>query len=755
MRIRVLDLETENYPYLGAKSSPHCPDNYVVMLGYNDIVEGEVLPSVHYYWHSKQEALAAQSAFDFTGVDIIVAHNAMFEISWFLCHYNTPFLEFLKRGGRVICTQLAEYLLSDQTWTYPPLDEVAPLYGGTHKVDAIKLLWEQGKRTSEIDPELLTDYLVGEQGDIPNTTKVFLGQHAKLIQRGQWDSYLARCEGMLAFAFCEYNGLFINKQVAADNKAELEAETARLFAALNERLLPADLPEGIFKWSSDYHVSALLFGGSIKYDVKVPYDPPKFEQQEVYELLSGGYVPLDTERTDVVTYKSGINKGKPKAVKIDSDVPKLKWGEAVYTFKAACPIEAMPLRLRDNFVGRSPSWRGARVLTCGTPVYSTSGEVLQALAAEGFEAGTWLYDLYKMDKDLGTYYHKVAPSGKESGMLLYVGDDNIIHHNLNMTSTVTTRLSHTRPNLGNLPRKGTSKVKQMFTSRFGDDGVIIEVDYTALEVVMLAALSGDSALLEYLLAGTDMHSLRLAAKLRRPYEEIYAIVQDKEHPEHEVISEARTNIKPVAFAAQYGASASGLAYNTGVSLEYAEDFLANEEQLFPRALAMRQEVLDEVRISSKEDGRLHREQFPDGTFGTYRRGVWKSPGGTRYSFRQHNQWDQETKSRVMDFKKTEIANYWCQGESGFLMTVASGLVIRYLIGKDLYNGKALLINNVHDALYLDCHKDVAREVALSVKAYMQHAPVYMSQHLGYNIEKVPFPAVAEMGISMYSKDKVE
>jgi len=85
MRIRVLDLETENHPYLEAKSSPHCPHNYVVMLGYNDIVDGEVLPSVHYYWHSKQEALAAQSAFDFTGVDIIVAHNAMFEISWFLC----------------------------------------------------------------------------------------------------------------------------------------------------------------------------------------------------------------------------------------------------------------------------------------------------------------------------------------------------------------------------------------------------------------------------------------------------------------------------------------------------------------------------------------------------------------------------------------------------------------------------------------------------------------------------------------------
>jgi hypothetical protein len=108
----------------------------------------------------------------------------------------------------------------------------------------------------------------------------------------------------------------------------------------------------------------------------------------------------------------------------------------------------------------------------------------------------------------------------------------------------------------------------------------------------------------------------------------------------------------------------------------------------------------------------------------------------------------------MDYKDTQIANYWCQGESGYMMTLSAGRVIRWLISKNFFDGKAYLINNVHDALYLDCHKTVAREAGLSVAAIMQDAPKYMSEQLGYNIAHVPFPAKAEMGPSMYDKTEI-
>lgn len=301
----------------------------------------------------------------------------------------------------------------------------------------------------------------------------------------------------------------------------------------------------------------------------------------------------------------------------------------------------------------------------------------------------------------------------------------------------------------------------MFTSRFGDKGRIVEVDYSALEVVMLAALSGDENLLDKLVNGIDMHCLRLAAKLGEPYEDVlHKAVENQEHPEHKRYKQMRTDIKSPSFAAQYGASARGIAYAAGVTLEYAEEFLATEAKLFPQSIQFRQVIRDAVERTGMEPEGLHREQRDDGGWSIYRRGYWASPGGARYSFRQYPKWDSATRQHIMDYKDTQLANYFCQGEAFYLMAVAAGRVIRWLLGKEFFRneqypeGRAFLINNVHDALYFDCHEDVYREVATTGKAIMEDSPKYMSEHLGYNIAHVPFPAAAEAGPSMYDKEHV-
>jgi len=769
--IRITDLETENHEYLGAKASPHCPDNYIVMAGWRDDVSGQPAGDnqLRHFLSRAEAEDPANPWFNLDGVEYLVAHNAMYEMSWFLTRYNAEFVKFLKRGGRVLCTQLAEYLLSDQNWTYPALDEVAPKHGGTHKVDGVKLLWEQGYKTSEIDPALLAEYLVGPEGDVSNTALTFYSQMQQLVARGQWRMFLERCEGMVAFALCEYNGLYVNTLIAEANLAEQEAELAAIDAQINQ-MLPALPPTLEFNWGSDFHLSALLFGGEVKYQEKVAYDPPQYVKDDFYQRLDGSF----ERKADVlallgdtfdplivaqyVTYKSGKSKGQLKEFREDTSEEKLKWADATFKFPGILKFTDFPPVLRDKFTGKRPEYAGKRFLVCGTPVYSTSGEVLEALAVHGFEAAKLLNRRGSLQKDNGTYYRKVdynkdGTVKKVSGMLPFVDPvTSIIHHQLNITSTVTGRLSASKPNLQNLPRDGTSKVKQMFTSRFGDDGVIIEVDYTALEVVMLAALSGDEGLLKHLQAGTDMHSLRLAAKLKEPYESVLEKVNNKEHPEHKAYKQMRTDIKSPSFAAQYGASAKGIAFATGVSVEYAQEFLDTEARLFPRAIAFRQVVRDECEKTAQLPGNLHREQADDGSWKIYRRGYWQAPGGTRYSFRQFEQWKEG--QVVLDFKDTQIANYWCQGESGYLMTLSAGRVARWLISKDFFDGKALLINNVHDALYFDCHKSVAREVGLGAAAIMADASRYMSEQLGYNISHVPFPAKAEMGPSMYEKEEI-
>jgi DNA polymerase I-like protein with 3'-5' exonuclease and polymerase domains len=366
-----------------------------------------------------------------------------------------------------------------------------------------------------------------------------------------------------------------------------------------------------------------------------------------------------------------------------------------------------------------------------------------------------LLEFAKLDKDVGTYYLRedMDEEGnviKQSGMLQYLTPENIVHHILNCTSTVTGRLSSNRPNMQNIPRGDTSDVKRIFTSRFGADGYIIEADYSALEVVALAAFSKDTALVKALMDGTDMHCMRLSQQLNEPYEDVLKKCKDETHPQHKEYKTMRTHIKPKAFAYQYGATAQGIAFATGCTVEEAQEFIDAEKALFPEVETYYDEVITKY---VEEHTSMHREQTENGAWRVYRKGVWQAPGGTCYEFREHSKvkWVDGQRHEVMEFKPTQIRNYPIQGESGFFVQGIAGQVVRWLLGKDFFNGKCYIINQVHDALYLDCHKDVIHEVCSTVKFIMESLPEFFKQY-GYDLG-VTFPAEVEFGPNMLEKEK--
>jgi hypothetical protein len=291
-----IDLETQNNPYYGSVASPYCPDNYVVESAWrydytNPDGTIDVFPVQSIRFNSREEFLSSGSSW-FPIPEtcwLIVAHNAAYEISWFLTYQRQQFEAFLKRGGRVFCTMHGEYVATDFQCMYPSLDETAPKYGGTHKVDGVKILWEQGVLTSQIDPVLLHDYLVN--GDIPNTALCFYGQCGIFAERGNMQMVWERMDAMLAWAYCEFFGLYVNRTVADANQREQEQRIAELKAEL-EKQLPELPPEFQFNWGSNFHMSALMYGGPIKYQKKVPYDPPQYVKYDAYEVI-GGYVPVD------------------------------------------------------------------------------------------------------------------------------------------------------------------------------------------------------------------------------------------------------------------------------------------------------------------------------------------------------------------------------------------------------------------------------------------------------------------------------
>lgn len=222
-QIMFVDIETNNNGYFGAVASPRHPDNYVVMVGqaidskpFNGEITGE-------YYNSAEEAKDWLKIPD--SVWLLVCHNAPYELDWMQHQQRSEIEKFLKRGGRVFCTAYAHYLLSNQQDTYPALGEIAVKYGGTPKVDGIKILWEQGVLTKDIDRDLLSEYLLGPSGDIDNTRRVFWGQYKQLVARGMWKGALTRMEGMLFCAAAMDNGLYVNKDVAF---AQMEIGNHRL-----------------------------------------------------------------------------------------------------------------------------------------------------------------------------------------------------------------------------------------------------------------------------------------------------------------------------------------------------------------------------------------------------------------------------------------------------------------------------------------------------------------------------------------------
>lgn len=804
-KIMFLDLETENNPYFGAIASPRNPKNYVVLNGW--AIDEQPLDGNIEYLHNRsvEEANSRPWLTIPEDVWLIVAHNAPFEMDWFLYQQRPEIQKFLQRGGRIFCTAYAHYMLSNQLDQYPSLNDIAPLYGGTTKVDGVKILWEQGKLTSEIDPALLLDYLINpEKGDVANTRQIFYQQVAQLQQRGMWQMALDRMEGMLYCCFAMDSGLFVNREVAF---AQRDIGEARLKELTDEfaRFRTYMPPELKFKETSDFQMSAWMFGGPIKYDVRIPATnadgSPKYEKADFLKTTAGqlyGPVPEGYSQNAMellefdakVTferYKAGKNKGMIKVFREDTQTPKLKWAEALYMCPPLVDLSLLPADIRKSF---DREFTGKRVLADESPVYSTGKDCLEMLGKrpelsdQVRDVIGMLDEFNKLDKDIGTYYlrEEFDDAGlvvKQSGMLQFLTDMSIVHHVLNCTSTITTRLSSNKPNMQNLPRGDTSNVKNMFTSRFNDpawlgyavaqgyitrelcdecianiaikkdNGFIVEADYSALEVVTLAAFSRDENLIKALVDGIDMHCMRLSQQLGEHYDDVKRKCKDETHPEHLRYSVMRTLIKPKAFAYQYGATAHGIAFATGCTVEDAQAFIDTERALFPGVEKFYDEMITPV---VRANGQTHREQREDNSWRLYKRGHWQSPGGTCYSFREWETTSWEGGQRVirMDYKPTQIRNYPIQGESGFFVQGICGLVVRWLISKNFFDGRVFIINTVHDALYLDCHRSVMAEVCVELKRIMETLPQYFSQKYGYNLD-VPFPVVVEFGRSMGEK----
>ena len=123
-----------------------------------------------------------------------------------------------------------------------------------------------------------------------------------------------------------------------------------------------------------------------------------------------------------------------------------------------------------------------------------------------------------------------------------------------------------------------SRIKECIVSRWGDDGYIVEADFSQLEVIGLAYLSNDKQLKGDILAGVDMHCMNAAFLYNTPYDDIKAAVAAGDP----VWIKKRKIAKAPGFLIQYGGGAGAMAKQTGLSMEACKGFIENYYKRYSR-----------------------------------------------------------------------------------------------------------------------------------------------------------------------------
>ena len=145
------------------------------------------------------------------------------------------------------------------------------------------------------------------------------------------------------------------------------------------------------------------------------------------------------------------------------------------------------------------------------------------------------------------------------GLLKVISADGRIHTSFQMTVTATGRLSSTEPNLQNIPirKELGSEIRKMFVA--GPGNVLVDADYSQIELRLLAHISGDEAMREAFRSGMDFHAVTASRVFNVPLEQVTPIL--------------RGRAKAVNFGIVYGISAWSLGNDIGVSTAEAKEYM--------------------------------------------------------------------------------------------------------------------------------------------------------------------------------------
>ena len=281
--------------------------------------------------------------------------------------------------------------------------------------------------------------------------------------------------------------------------------------------------------------------------------------------------------------------------------------------------------------------------------YSTNADVLEKLRGQHPIIETIL-EYRQLTKLKSTYV---------DGLSKVIGADGRIHTCFQNTVTATGRLSSAEPNLQNIPVRTElgAQLRKMFVA--GPGKVLVDADYSQIELRLLAHMAGDEKMIESFRAGEDIHAHTAA--------QVFGLPQDQ------VTSELRRRAKAVNFGIVYGISGFSLAQDIGVSRKEASDYMEKYLETFSGV----RDYMERIKRQAKADGYVS-------------------------TLMGRRRWLPELKSsnfNLRAFGERVALNMPIQGTAADVMKLAMIRVAARLKAEGL---QAQLILQVHDELIVEC-----------------------------------------------------
>jgi len=301
--------------------------------------------------------------------------------------------------------------------------------------------------------------------------------------------------------------------------------------------------------------------------------------------------------------------------------------------------------------------------------YSTAAGVLDELSGK-HPVVDLILENRELSKIKSTYVDALPPAVDSNGR---------VHTSYSQIGAVTGRLSSNNPNLQNIPIRTETgrRVRNGFIAAKGN--VLLSVDYSQIELRIVAHMAQDEGMLAAFRADEDIHSTTAGA--------IYGVGPEA------VTKEMRRHAKAINFGLIYGMSAFGLTRSTDLTLSEAETFVKTYFTKFPGV----KQYLDGIRKQAASQGYVE-----------------TLLGRKRYFPALQSKQNVQIKNR----EEREAINAPIQGTAADIMKIAM-LKIPGALKKAKLNGKMLL--QVHDELVLECPKKELEETARVVQATMANA----------------------------------